>query len=374
MRAGSLLTLAVMTVGLVGLPGAPTAATCQSWGGRPPSIGDEWSTLHDVAVITPCRAFAVGTYRNAGSERALIERWNGERWSIVDLPDFGVTHDGLQGVAAAATNDVWAVGAALTGAFADRPLILRWQGGPWTRIPAPATGESKLYAVDVVAADDVWAVGQRHDDADVEQPLIERWNGRRWKVVPTPELPAGGALYAVDASGPNVAWAVGRREVGGQLVPLTMRWNGTTWRVVPAPTIDDTDYHELHGVATISRTRAWAVGNSGGMGNRDLLFRWNGSAWKVVPHPEGEGDGQLAAIEATAPRNVWAVGVACDLSDRCDSRVLHFDGSGWTVLPSATLGDGSQFNGIGASSSTDVWAVGSTSAPSTFTPFAVHCC
>jgi hypothetical protein len=134
--------------------------------------------------------------------------------------------------------------------------------------------------VDVVAPDDIWLVGQRYIDG-TEQPLIERWNGVKWKVIPTPALASGGALYAVDASGPGSAWAVGRREVGGQLVPLTMQWNGTRWRVRPAPTIDDKDSHELHGVVTISRSRAWAVGNTGGTGYRDLLYRWNGTEWKV---------------------------------------------------------------------------------------------
>ena len=372
-RARSLLALVMAAASLVALPSPSVAATCQAWSGQPPAIGNEWSGLNDVAVISACRAFAVGIYRHDDVERALIERWNGTKWSIVDLPDFGAAHDGLQGVAAASANDVWAVGTAITETFRDRPLILRWQGKGWTQIPTPGTGESKLYAVDVVAPDDIWVVGQRRIDG-TQQPLIERWNGVKWKVIPTPELASGGSLYAVDASGRDSAWAVGSREVGEQLVPLTMRWNGTRWSVRPAPTIDDEDFHELHGVVTISSSKAWAVGNTGGTGYRDLLYRWNGTEWKVVAHPETSGGGQLRAIEATSATNIWAVGTACDLSDRCDSRVLHFDGSRWRVHPSATFGDGSRFNGIGASSPTNAWAVGSTSAPSTYTPFAVHCC
>lgn len=372
-RARSLLALIATAASLVALPSPSIAAACQSWSGQTPAIGNEWSRLHDVSVISPCKAFAVGTYRHDDVERALIERWNGTKWSIVDLPDFGAAHDGLQGVAAVSANDVWAVGNVITETSRDRPLILRWQGKSWTQIPTPATGESRLYAVDVVAPDDIWAVGQRRVDG-TDQPLIERWNGVRWKVVPTPELSSGGSLYAVDASGPNSAWAVGRREVGGRTVPLTMWWNGTRWRVRPAPTIDDEDSHELTGVVLISRSKAWAVGYTGGMGYRDLLFRWNGTEWKVAPHPETSGGGQLRAIEATSASNIWAVGMACDLSDRCDSRVLHFDGSRWRVQPSATFGDGSQLFGIDASSPTNVWAVGSTFALSTSTPFAVHCC
>jgi hypothetical protein len=374
LRLRALSALLAVVAASAALPGASAAATCQAWSGPPPAIGDEWSGFRDVVTLSDCRALAVGTFRDAGTERALIERWNGTRWTIVEAPDFGGTQEGLDAVSAVNGRDVWAVGAVVTGGGEDRPLALHWDGTSWTRISAPATGDSKFYDVDVIATDDVWAVGKRNIGGD-EQLLIEHWNGVKWKVVPTPlDDTPGAVLIGVDAGGPGNVWAVGHILDGLQGEPLTMRWNGTEWRVKPAPTIND-EYHELSDVVTISGKKAWAVGTTGGAIQESILLRWNGSAWKAVAHPEPGNDGtHLNALDATSASNVWAVGQTCELGVGCDSLVLHFDGTKWTALPSATAGTGSRFLGIDASSPTNVWAVGNASQVSGFTPFAVHCC
>src|SRR5439155_17640718 len=90
---------------------------------------DLWS----VAALAPGDAWAVGS-RDRGlllQSRALIEHWNGARWSVARLPRLGAAM--LYSVSAAGPQSVWAVGATFHGnhagdfvPHATRPLLLHW--------------------------------------------------------------------------------------------------------------------------------------------------------------------------------------------------------------------------------------------------------
>jgi hypothetical protein len=308
--------------------------------------------------------------------RTLIERWNGERWTIVEGPTLDFPGHYLEGVAAIATDDVWAVGTRYTDTFEDRPFVIHWNGDAWSVVPTPAVGEAQLVEIDAVGPNDIWAVG--HTSGGDEHPLIEHWNGTRWRVIPAADLGTDeGTLYGVGARVANDVWAVGRRSDGvNPSRPLTMRWNGTAWKVRSAPSIND-EGHDLYDVVAISRTNAWAVGTSFGTDTASVLLHWNGTKWKATDHPDAGDPGRdgLNGIAATSAANVWAVGRACDASNACASLVLHWDGSAWTVQPSASPPDSTSLFGIAASSSSDVWAVGNTRLlGEDAEPFAVHCC
>src|SRR5205823_1743099 len=81
----------------------------------------------------------------------------------------------FSGVAAVASNDVWAV-----GAWQSRPgfpwsaMIEHWDGASWTRTPIPdLPGGTVLASVSRAAPDDVWAVGTM----DPDYPLTMHWDG-----------------------------------------------------------------------------------------------------------------------------------------------------------------------------------------------------
>src|SRR5262249_59326794 len=86
----------------------------------------------------------------------------------------------LEGVAAAAANDVWAVGYSYLNGVAST-LIEHWDGTSWSIVasPSPGTQANVLNDVAVSPTGDVWAVGYR-SSAGVTRPLIERWNGTSW--------------------------------------------------------------------------------------------------------------------------------------------------------------------------------------------------
>jgi len=134
------------------------------------------------------------------------------------------------------------------------------------------------------SAGTAWAVGCTTcaTASGFNGPLIEGWNGKAWAQTPTPGLGApGGILADVAAISATSAWAVGGTESGvgtsEVITTLIARWNGTKWTRVPSPTPGGRA--ALSGVAAVSATSAWAVGNVGA--GKTLIERWNGTAWKV---------------------------------------------------------------------------------------------
>jgi hypothetical protein len=100
-------------------------------------------------------------------------------------------------VAAVSTNDFWSVG---TWGLDEGSGIKHWTGGAWTAVSSPNVGT--LNGVAAVAANDVWAVGNGSGS-----PPILHWNGTQWNIVPNPAPP--GVLNAVAAVSATDVWAVG---------------------------------------------------------------------------------------------------------------------------------------------------------------------
>ncbi len=100
---------------------------------------------------------------------------------------------------------------------------------------------------------------------------------------PHPRNAQDAELTDVSVLSEATAWAVGsyRDQVKMQDLNLTMRWNGKAWRLVknlsaPPPAHDG----GLAGVAVLSRTSVWAVGDySSGPSEHVFIEHWNGKSW-----------------------------------------------------------------------------------------------
>ena len=119
-----------------------------------------------------------------------LVHWSGKRWNARRIA--GWRHGPEIGrVSALARDDAWLGAAGFTnrGSYA---LIEHWNGNRWTRVPAPTvSGErTKLSAIATAAADDVWAFGayavERGDShlLDKSGIVTEHWDGQRWSIVP----------------------------------------------------------------------------------------------------------------------------------------------------------------------------------------------
>jgi hypothetical protein len=268
-----------------------------------PSGGGE---LRDVDAISGSNAWAVGFTNSSNGNLTLTERWNGSAWRIVPSPSVS-TQNHLLGVKNLSANDAWAVGSHnLPGSWAFSTLTMRWNGSAWSVVPSPDTAsfENHLMAIDGVAANDLWAVGHtRNGDYAVAEPLALHWNGSAWSIVPTPTA-NDATLEGVVALASNDVWAVGSMFSVAQLwhVPFALHWDGRAWtRVdVPSPTPQG---GRLFGVAALSPTRVYAVGQAPGVPS--LVLRWNGTRWSRETTP---ATGTVWDAAAAGSGTVWAVG------------------------------------------------------------------
>jgi hypothetical protein len=283
-----------------------------------PNEGNGGAFFNAVSAVSPTDVWAVGDFSNAGGgSLPLIEHWDGHSWSVQNFSVPGSDGTELTGVHAISARDVWAVGS-FDGSNGFQTLTLHWNGTAWAQktSPNPPGGfDIHLSAVTAASSGDVWAVGRFSTSTVREQALILHWDGTAWAQQAIPlagGTGAGNALTGVAATAAGNAWASGSVFANGTHRTLILRWNGTRWARVTSPNPGGIgDHNFLAGVAALSLTNAWAVGDSSdAAGTQTLILHWNGTAWARVPSPSpGAGANLLLAVAATSAHNVWAVGL-----------------------------------------------------------------
>ena len=289
----------------------------------------------------------------------LTEHWDGTSWSVVPSPNPFSTLSYLTGVAAVASNDIWAVGYGARGDF--KTLALHWDGSAWTsvQIPTIANMDCYLSAVSAVSTNDVWAVGSSDTASGPHhfQPLALHWDGAAWTIIPTP-LSGGTRIGSVHAIATNDVWAVGD-DVDGQSftasTTFTMHWDGTAWSIVPSPNGAFVQ-NALDAVGGAAANDVWAMGRTGPdfTSPQVLAMHWNGTAWSVVSTPPQTGASGFNAVVASASNNVWAVGSA-----NGQSLIERWNGRAWKVSALPALQDPSGLSAIAAGIKKSLWTAGS---------------
>jgi hypothetical protein len=325
-----------------------------------PNTGSPNNSFFGVAAIASNNVWAVGAYGILGiSAQQLIEHWDGMSWSIAASPTLATPNE-LLAITAVAANDVWAVGGYDSGGQA---LIQHWNGSAWDVVPNPNPGTfNRFLGVAAISSNDVWAVGIT-SNGGLNQTLIEHWDGTSWQVIPSPNIPNQhnqlNAVTAVPGS-PNELWAVG--EAGPSA--LILHWDGSQWSIVPSPNAGIVP--KLTSVVAISANDVWAVGWTGSnSGPVTLTEHWNGSTWNVVPSPNPSPESnRLLGVTALAAGNVWAVGDFNAPGGNGQVLILKWNGASWEQVPGDNTGPsglGFSMNAISAISGTDIWGVGSNS-------------
>ena len=276
--------------------------------------------LLGVAAVSARNSWAVGfTGSFSGAHASLIVHWDGTAWRRVFSP--GSRGGLLIAVAATSAGNAWAVGTA-----GSKSLILHWTGTMWRRAVSPSLpGGDELIGAAATSARDAWAVGCTGCTPTFTprtRPVILRWNGSTWKRVPSP-VAGGVILDGVAATSASNAWAVGFALDTPSPTSVILHWNGTAWRRVSSP---DSRGGLLQGVAATSARDAWAVGFP--VGPKSLILHWNGAAWKLVPGLSPLA--VLAGVAATSARDAWAVGnIGSFTAAKPKTLVLHWNGSSW---------------------------------------------
>jgi hypothetical protein len=178
-----------------------------------------------------------------------------------------VYSDSLHGIAAIASDDIWAVGTQEGGDSST--LIEHWDGTSWMVVPShsPPMTDGYLDAVAGAGADDVWAAGYSYGADSYDPGLLEHWDGSSWSIVDGPAGITGG--YRIHALTASPAGVVAAGEHQDTTRTLAAAWNGTAWTVLATPNAGQ-HLNDLAGLATIP-------GTFGGLGGRHPRFglpRW----------------------------------------------------------------------------------------------------
>ena len=351
-----------------------TPVPCTSWRvvASPNVTSLQDSQLRAVSAASPGEAWAVGgAFTDGLAEQTLIERWDGSSWSIVPNPNT-IT---LSSVVAVSANDVWVAGYNVTPRQEGRiTLIEHWNGTQWSSVPSPTPQQPNnfLLSMAAVSVNDVWAVGQIYNASNISLPLTERWNGTAWNIVANPALPGATESSLNSAAwipGTNQVWTVGYVLQGPRPAyetPLIERWTGTAWEVVAAPGLPNGAVSgRLRGVAAISATDAWAVGDYTASNHtiRTLVAHWNGANWQLVDSPDTWGT--LQGVAAANAHDVRAVGRSFqgDGNDQ-HSLIEQWNGATWHEISSVEP-SGAAYSNLTSIASDGVghfWTVGATQA------------
>jgi hypothetical protein len=324
-----------------------------------PNTGSPNNYFYGVAAIASNDVWAVGGYGNLTTQaQQLIQHWDGQSWTLATTPTLPTPYNELLAISALSTNDVWAVGSS-----GDEALIEHWDGASWQVVPNPNPGTfNRFFGVAAISSNDVWAVGATNNGG-LSETLVEHWNGTTWSVIPSPNIPDQHNqlnAVAVVPGAPNELWAVG--EAGPSA--LILHWDGTQWSIVPSPNAGIVPH--LMSTVAISANDVWAVGWTGSeSGPVTLTEHWDGSTWVVVPSPNPSAtSNHLYGVTALATGEIWAVGDFNATGGNQRTLFLRWNGSAWAQVAGDNTGpNGVQFflRAVSAISASDIWAVGDNS-------------
>ena len=149
----------------------------------------------------------------------------------------------------------------VNGENSDTPLVEHWDGNSWSVVDVPSAGlTAGLLPAITVHGSEVWAVGQSDDAAHQAHPLVEHLVNGTWSA----QLPAGVGTSFSDVTGVAFAtgtvWMVGSAfaAVSGNQLTLVARNSGSGWQQVAAPNPGTGD--KVLGGVSVAGGTAWAVG------------------------------------------------------------------------------------------------------------------
>jgi len=127
--------------------------------------GAQSDELSGVSCPSTTTCFAVGNSAGPVAYSAVfpvIERWDGEQWSIVNAPEPQEFYGAVwAGVSCSSTTSCVVAGES-AGGFTSFPLIDQWDGTNWSVSNVKPTQSTNLAAVSCVSATDCFTVGA-HD-------------------------------------------------------------------------------------------------------------------------------------------------------------------------------------------------------------------
>ncbi len=256
------------TVGYSSRAGGPFPAI-EVWNGNHWSIKPSPTTpafLLSVWCVSEMSCVAVGKTSDSSS-LPFAEVWNGTHWSVTTTANLPLEWSGsLTGVSCTSPTDCDAVGTTTPPDIPTQALVERWDGTRWSVVPTPTRSfvSREFTAVSCVNPDSCVAVGSFTDvggDGGDVGTLVERWNGTTWSIVPSPNHPHQftSELTGVSCSSTSSCVAVGIASLSNDdqnavVRTLIEHWSGNNWRISTSPAPSGfADYNWLAGLSCTSQ-------------------------------------------------------------------------------------------------------------------------
>ena len=273
----------------------------QNWSFVPISAGAA-AALLGSACRSPSDCFAVGATGSSG----LIEHFDGQTWSAA-TPAAGNAGVSLNGVACPGDSLCFAVGNREMSASAADALIEQWNGTKWTDAQAalpPKALWSLFGSIYCDSATNCWAMGQAYDAPTQSGYFFaDHFDGTSWSLVPlaNPQkfnlgAETGMAETACTQASSCITVGTALAYTGGQIGAdfaggVAETWNGTAWAPLslPTPASGLGSGYGPTGVSCVSASDCWvSVAPTGPVQPTQYpmaLLKWNGSALSAVTLP-----------------------------------------------------------------------------------------
>jgi hypothetical protein len=219
---------------------SPLDSAGKTWKGYSPSPGAQRDILTSVAAISDNDVWATGEQMDsAGTWHTLAEHWNGTSWTAVPSADPGAAGDEFFGVRAVSSTSVYAVGAESGSGFPDKALIEHWDGSKWSVLNSPADNTESLMAYGVTGSDTALTVaGNRGSDTAPFTTFVASGAPGNLSLATTPDATGENNLYALTTAADGSTYAAGWSVDPGTGVYLSEILHGVNgqWTIDTTPT------------------------------------------------------------------------------------------------------------------------------------------
>jgi hypothetical protein len=246
-----------------------------------PSPGALQNVLYSVAAITDNDAWAVGAQQDSsGLWHTLTEHWNGSAWSVVNAVDAGSTGNQLYAVRALASNNVYTVGQQANSAFPNQALIEHWDGSKWSVVTSPADPSASALPLGLTATSSTLSlVGQQETDSAPYTTYVASGAPSSLSIMTSPNNgTTENDLFAVANAADGSTWAVGWYidPTSGNHDPLVLQGVSGTWSLVSSPAFGSGADSGLAAITSIPGGGLWAVGvTATSKSNYSAVIEWH---------------------------------------------------------------------------------------------------
>jgi hypothetical protein len=246
-----------------------------------PSPGALQNVLYSVAAITDNDAWAVGAQQDSsGLWHTLTEHWNGSAWSVVNAVDAGSTGNQLYAVRALASNNVYTVGQQANSAFPNQALIEHWDGSKWSVVTSPADPSASALPLGLTATSSTLSlVGQQETDSAPYTTYVASGAPSSLSIMTSPNNgTTENDLFAVANAADGSTWAVGWYidPTSGNHDPLVLQGVSGTWGLVSSPAFGSGADSGLAAITSIPGGGLWAVGvTATSKSNYSAVIEWH---------------------------------------------------------------------------------------------------